>query len=105
MSSSSSKETTYKQVNMCLHTCTYTITHIDSAVHAVPKLFAKYGSNYRTNSGSQSASVRGLAQRRSGVIYGRSKQNGLTMQINFSFFYVRQQNKHLNNSWFPECIS
>ena len=58
MSSSSSKETTYKQVNMCLHTCTYTITHNDSAVHAVPKLFAKYGSNYRTNSGSQSASVK-----------------------------------------------
>ena len=44
---------------MCLHTCTHTTTPNDSAVRAAaPKLFAKYGSNYRTNSGSQSASVK-----------------------------------------------
>ena len=43
---------------MCLHICTHRTVPNDSADRAAPKLFTKYGSNYRTNSGSQSASVK-----------------------------------------------
>ena len=48
----------YTRRSTCACTRAHTTTPNDSAVRVAPKLFAKYGSNYRTNSGSQSASVK-----------------------------------------------